>query len=351
MSFYIILCLANKNIIFAQDIRKPSYFEPLTWEEHVFLKEDKSIFSILIITFSINDTGYEMDIEDVSLDIIIYTENILNVYLYPNTQGYNDIKNISISTDNSVIDTNQQVKSINVFFTEEIFKYQRYSFAILLEISDIMEKRIPFLSGEIYYSFDYTLWINYPGADIDSVPLEFFSQNLEGERFEEVFPRFTITIPENLRLNSRTPSEDTRSNRLPYSYGILQEKRNGTPMAIGTGFSPGSRTSPPSTLKQNETLTWSFYEVYPFFDAEISEIIGETLLSDENIYTIGWFQPPSHIYLDSIKPYKTRQYIDLVILISTILGIALGILRVFDKLKIPERLRGGAPLGKSPTVT
>ena len=182
MSFYIILCLANKNIVFAQDIRKPSYFEPLTWEEHVFFKEDKSIFSILIITFSINDTGYEMDIEDVSLDIIIYTENILNVYLYPNTQGYEDIINISISTANPFLETNQPVKSISVFFTEEIFKYQRYSFSILLEISDIVEKRIPFLSGEIYYSFDYTLWINYPGADIDSVPLEFFFPKILREK-------------------------------------------------------------------------------------------------------------------------------------------------------------------------
>jgi len=110
-------------------------------------------------------------------------------------------------------------------------------------------------------------------------------------------------------------------------------------MAIGTGFSPGSRTSPTSTLKQNETLTWSFYEVYPFFDAEISEIIGETLWSDENIYTIGWFQPPSHIYLESIKPYKIRQTIDIGILLSTILGIALGIWKTLEKLKIPERLK------------
>lgn len=272
-------------------------YSSLTWEEHVFIQSDKS-FIILIISFLVTDLGINSD--SPYLDIIFdRSTNIESVHAYPDASVYRDIGNVTLFEGSHPTEIlTQSVNILRVSFLDTIRSCGRYSFAILLTFDVHIEHVLPW--DRTTYVLDHSLWFHSSENRVGSIPIGLFSnisQTMEGIRSESDFPRFTVTYGKSLNTESITPNQDSTFEGLPYTFGICQEKRDGEATVVHTGLLPAIVVSHNATLAQNETMSVSLTDI-PFLPSQmVAAITGDLLEKNEEYHTIGWFDPPSHVYL------------------------------------------------------
>ncbi len=275
-------------------------FSSLTWEEHVFIGEDEP-FIITIISFFVSDNSNQNS-DNLYLDLVVLSGQVDKVLLYPRFEEYKDIKNISLSESSHPTEIiPQKVNIIRVNFQDTIRDYGRYSFAILTTIDGFIHSESPFLNiGRTTQTIDGLIWVNSYESNIDSVPVgsfSFISQNIEGFRSTSEFPRFTISYKKSLAIESKNPNPDTEFDNKPYSFGIIQEKRDGDPISIRTGLLQGTLVSQNYTLSQGDQLSFSLETAYFNPDEKVKNVIGTSLDGSKKYHTLGWFNPPSNVYI------------------------------------------------------
>lgn len=301
------------------------FYSSLSWEEHLFVLEDRA-FSILIVSFMTNEKMEATKSEDLYLEIIALTTRKISAMLYPAAFMYKDtIKNVTVIERQShpTEIAPQKVAIIRIAFLDTIRDYGRYSLAVLMKIDNLVSEERPFLTGNFYRKVDYSIYLHSPESRLESVPIGRYSnisQIYEGIRSESEFPRLTVTLPKRMKLDSVTPPQNTRFDGIPYSYGICQEKRNGDALHIHTGLLPAVLVSHNASVKAGETMTVSF-STWPFIpDRGVEEIIGNLFDNANNLYTIGWIEPPSHIYLEN-RDERRDLLISDILAVLTVLGI------------------------------
>jgi len=334
-------------MIFCLVFTKPSYsadfwggdcFSPLTWEEHVFINGDES-FVVTLVSFFVSG---EPNACLPYLDMVVLSTKVEKVLLYPGAYMYEDIKNISFSESRHPSETTpQNVQIVRVNFRDTIWNYGRYSFAILLTFDKFIHTEGPFLKGKVTRILDYPIWLHSCENEIDSVPIGLYSnisQIMEGVRSVNEFPRLTISFDRSLTTESISPEADTEFDGLPYTFGICQEKRNGEPTRIHTGFMPAILISQNFTLEKGETMSMSLYTM-PFLpDEVVRDVIGTSLDEGDRYHTLGWFDPPSRVYLKNYhEGWDPLGVASLVItVVFTIIGVP-SIWRVWKKWKEKKR--------------
>jgi len=262
------------------------------------------------------------------------------VLLYPGNHAYDDIKNIGISEGSHPTEfMPQRVSIIQVSFLDTIKSYGRYSFAILIAFDGFIDIERPLPWDRTTYTFDYPIWFHSCEGEISSIPIGLYSnisQIMEGVRSEREFPRFTISYDKGMVFESITPDPDTQFNDLPYTFGICQEKRDGDATIIHTGLLPGTLISHNATLSQNETMYVSLYTL-PFYpDEMVRSVIGASLDIGESYHTLGWFSPPSHLYL---RIYREGWDIGIIFtIVFTIIGVP-SIFGIYQMIKKRRKTR------------
>lgn len=313
-------------------------FSSLTWEEHVFIREDESFIITIISFFVINDTS-NLNSDSLHLDAVVLSRNVDKVLLYPDTHAYEDIESISLLESSHPTEIMpQNVSIIRVNFLDTIRHYGRYSFAILTTIDGFIHtERLPLNLGRTTHTLDYSIWFHSYESNIDSVPIGLhskISQIMEGVRSAQEFPRLTISYDKGLAIESKSPNPDTEFDGLPYTFGICQEKRDGEATVIETGLLPGILVSHNATLAKGETMSLSFYRI-PFFpDEMVKTVIGTSLDNSDEYHTVGWFHPPPHVFLsiyyEGIPP--TTVFTIIVTILFTIIGVP-SVWKIYEKRK------------------
>ena len=305
-----------------QELQSP-HFEPSTWEGHLFVNEDASSFLLIIVSLAVNSNPDNIPGGDLYFEIYFPDGLEQKVLAYPASYMYPDIKEIEATSER-----------VRVSFNNSILEFSRYSLGLIVfPTSELVRVRAPPLGGDIQYSIDTTVWLDSPGGNLGEVPSSLFVDIKEGKRFFSNIPRFTLTTPNKIRIDSVNSKEDVRANGLPFSAGIYSEYLNGEGLRIGSGFLPGVARTSSFNLSKGESISFTT-NTWPFDpDDEVSLLIDPILQNSKNYHTIGWLDPPSHIYVQGSVDDSQRLVTNVFIVIGFIaatLGIA-TIIRAWKK--------------------